>query len=298
MDNEKQNIVPKVSVIVPVYNVEKYLERCLNSVVHQTLRDIEIICVNDGSTDGSVDILRKFAKLDDRIIIINQVNQGLSAARNVGISIARGAFIGFVDSDDWVDLNFFECLYTAAQTHNADIACGNIVRDYKNGKKRNKLVISKEEVITLPKEKYLATGVPRKCYVWNKIYNREALQRSGVKFKKGIAFEDMGFTVRVLYFLQNLVMVPGVFYHYWVNPESITRQITDKARCDLIDAKSDFKKFSIDHNVKLDDKYYTENIVIYKLFGIPVMKVCQWKTMKKYYLFKSFLVFEKTVTVW
>lgn len=298
MDNQEQNINPKVSVIVPVYNVEKYLERCLQSVIKQTLRDIEIICVNDGSTDRSAEILQKFADSDRRIAVITQENQGLSVARNVGISAATGEFIGFVDSDDWVDLNFFESLYRAAITHNAEIACGSIIRDYESGKKRNKVVFSKEELVVQPKEKYLITGVPRHCYVWNKIYNRKALQQSGVQFQRGIAFEDISFTTRALYFLKNLVTVPGVFYHYWVNRESITRQITDKARCDLLNSKEDFKNFSITHNIKLDDRYYTEKVTIYRLFGLPVMKVSEWKTMKKYYLFKSFLVFEKTDTVW
>lgn len=98
----------KISIIVPVYNTEKFLEKCLNSLINQTLKDIEIICINDGSTDKSLQILEKFANKDKRIQIINQTNSGLSVARNIGIKKAKGEYIGFVDSDDWVDLNFFE----------------------------------------------------------------------------------------------------------------------------------------------------------------------------------------------
>lgn len=101
----------KISIIVPVYNTEKFLEKCLNSLINQTLKDIEIICINDGSTDKSLQILEKFANKDKRIQIINQTNSGLSVARNIGIKKAKGEYIGFVDSDDWVDLNFFEQLY-------------------------------------------------------------------------------------------------------------------------------------------------------------------------------------------
>ena len=114
----------EISVIVPVYNTEKFLRRCLDSLINQTFKDLEIICVNDGSADGSGDILKEYSG----IRVINQENRGLSGARNTGIQAARGRFIGFVDSDDWVDLDFFEKLYEAAVKNNADIACASIVR--------------------------------------------------------------------------------------------------------------------------------------------------------------------------
>ena len=98
---------PKVSIIVPVYNAEKYLERCLDSLVNQTLKDIEIICINDGSTDKSLKILNKYAGEYNNILIIEQENKGQSAARNVGIDTAGGEFIAFIDADDWVDLDYF-----------------------------------------------------------------------------------------------------------------------------------------------------------------------------------------------
>ena len=96
----------KVSVIIPVYNVEKYLCKCLDSVVNQTLRDIEIICVDDGSTDSSWEILKEYAQRDDRIKLIHKENGGLSSARNVAMQVAKGDYIGFIDSDDWIDLDF------------------------------------------------------------------------------------------------------------------------------------------------------------------------------------------------
>lgn len=105
----------KISVIVPVFNAEKYLKMCLNSLVSQTLKNIEIICIDDGSTDNSLAILDKFKSKDDRIKIIKQKNYGVSMARNNGISEAQGEYIGFVDADDWVDKDFFEKLYNAAQ---------------------------------------------------------------------------------------------------------------------------------------------------------------------------------------
>ena len=129
----------KISVIIPVYNVEKYLRRCLDSVINQTFRDLEIICVNDGSTADSLHIFEEYKKQDDRIILLNQENMGQGNARNIGLKIARGEYIGFVDADDWIDLNFFEKLYEAAKKYDADVACAEIKRPHANGKISNKL---------------------------------------------------------------------------------------------------------------------------------------------------------------
>lgn len=127
----------KVSIIVPVYNVEKYIRCCLDSLVNQTMSNIEIICINDGSTDNSLEILEEYAKKDDRIKIINQENKKQGAARNRGIEIAQGEFIGFVDSDDWVDLDYFEKLYTTALEYQSDVAVASVLKHKKNYQKYN-----------------------------------------------------------------------------------------------------------------------------------------------------------------
>ena len=127
--------MPKVSVIIPVYNVEKHLERCLDSVVNQTLKDIEIICVNDASTDNSINILKKYAQKDKRINIIDlPENLGAGNARNKALDIAKSEYIGFIDSDDFVDLDFYKKLYSKAKTENAQVAKGSI-NCIKNGNK-------------------------------------------------------------------------------------------------------------------------------------------------------------------
>ena len=127
----------KVSIIIPVYNVEEYLERCLNSVFKQTLKDIEIICVNDGSSDKSREILAKYEEISN-FKVIDQINSGLSVARNTGLLAAKGEYVGFLDSDDFIDSEFYEKLYTTAVDYNADIACGNIIRE--NNKKKSVLI--------------------------------------------------------------------------------------------------------------------------------------------------------------
>ena len=117
--------MPKVSIIIPVFNVENYLERCLKSVIAQTFKDIEIIIINDGSIDKSLEICKKFAESDKRIILINQKNSGVSAARNTGIDIATGKYLSFVDSDDFITPDMIEFLLTNLEEHDADISsCG------------------------------------------------------------------------------------------------------------------------------------------------------------------------------
>lgn len=118
-----------VSVVVPVYNVKEYLAQCLESIVNQTLENIEIILVNDGSTDGSDEICNKYAALDSRIRLINQQNAGLAAARQAGLNIAQGEYIGFVDSDDWLELSMYEEMYAKAKEYDVDIVFCNVYRD-------------------------------------------------------------------------------------------------------------------------------------------------------------------------
>ena len=125
----------KVSIIVPAYNVEGYIYDCLKSLVSQTMQNIEIIVINDGSTDNTEKIISEFEKTDSRIIVIRQENQGISVARNNGINIAKGEYLGFVDSDDYVDNDYFEKLYNIVTSQNADMAVTSILKHKKNYKR-------------------------------------------------------------------------------------------------------------------------------------------------------------------
>ncbi len=245
----------KVSVIVPIYNVEQYLARCLESIVNQTLKDIEIICINDGSQDGSGKIAQSYAEKDPRIILINQENKGLSVARNTGMDAARGKYISFIDSDDWVDPNFLERLYIAAEKYNADAACASILRPHDSGKNPYKIKFETEQILSSVAEKYRVLEIPRKCYVWNKIYKLEELKKQGLRFPEGVTFEDIYFTIRFLYHCKEIVTVPGTCYHYYVNRKSITRAATDKSQLDMLAAHADFIKFSREHHIKCDENH-------------------------------------------
>ena len=244
----------KVSVIIPVYNVEKYLRRCLDSVINQTLQELEIICVNDGSTDNSAKILEEYRRKDNRIIILNQENLGQGIARNLGMKIAKGKYIGFVDSDDWIDLNFFEKLYASAEKYKADAACAEILRPHKSGKISIKLRFEQEKVLTTCYEKYSVNNMPRQNYVWNKIYRKSELTRQKIFFKEGALFEDISFINHFIYFSEKIVVVPGVIYYYWANNKSVTREMRDKNQIDLIAARADLIKFSREHHIIFDEK--------------------------------------------
>ena len=241
--------------------------------------------------------MEEYKSKDERIIIINKVNSGLSSARNAGMKVAQGEYIGFVDSDDWVDLEFFEKLYKAAKKYDADAACAGIKRPHISGKLSFKLEFINEKVLSKTHDKYLYNKVPRQCYVWNKIYRRSELERQKLTFKEGVMFEDLYFTPRFLYFSHKLVTVPNIFYYYWVNDKSITRDMRDKNQIDLIAARADLIKFSRDYHIIFDEKYYIKRKITYKFLGIKILRIDEWETVKKYYLFGLIPFFEKKISL-
>ena len=192
---------PKISVIIPMWEVKDFLERCLDSVVNQTFKDLEIICVDDGSTDNSLEIAKRYADKDERIQLIHREHSaGPGAARNIGLDRARGKYIGFVDSDDWIDLDFYEKLYNAAEKHNADAACCGIKRPHKDGRTPIRFKIEKEELLSSTAEKYSKLQLPVKSYSCNKIFRRAELERQKLRFPEGVLFEDTEFVSKYIYF--------------------------------------------------------------------------------------------------
>ncbi|MDR0911886.1 MAG: glycosyltransferase [Methanobrevibacter sp.] len=212
LEKLKTDIKPKVSVIIPVYNREKYLKKCLDSVVNQTLKHIEIICVNDGSTDNSLKILEKYANEDSRIKILNQENQGQSVARNNGMLIAKGEYIGFVDSDDWIDLNFYEILFTEAKDKNADIVRTTYKESFTNNEKDpelNQLLKKKKNnnEFLNPNDHSIA--------IWNAIYRKEFIETNNIYFLKELrTLEDFSFTIMATFYSNIYVPAIGTYYHW------------------------------------------------------------------------------------
>ena len=217
--------LPKITLIVPVYNVEKWLPQCMDSLVGQTLKDIEILCINDGSTDHSLDILESYAAKDQRIRIISQQNAGQGAARNRGIREAKGAYVGFVDSDDWLDVHFCEKMYEAALKNDAELViCQIHLYNDKTGQS-----FEKSEWADIPlferfqgkvfsfedtKEFYFnqITAVP-----WNKIYKTEFLRQNNLYFPEGIKYEDYPYFFKMYICVKRAVLCPHKLYFYRVN---------------------------------------------------------------------------------
>lgn len=196
----------KVSVIVPCYNVEDWVERCLNSLVNQTLKDIEIICIDDKSTDDTLKIVKQFAKSDSRIKIIpHEQNMGVSAARNDGLKIAKGEYIGFVDPDDYVATDFYEKLYDKATETGANVISGTaVIIDVSTGS------IATLRVKKNDKRIFLFSAF------WACIYKKSFLQEFKLSFLNNLSFgEDSVFLANVCLNTQNIVFVEDAFYNYF-----------------------------------------------------------------------------------
>lgn len=219
----------KISVIVPVYNVERYLRKCLDSLIKQTLDDMEIICVNDGSTDKSLDIINEFAQKDKRIVVVNKKNAGLGAAYNSGIEIAKGEYIGFVEPDDYTSPNMYEELYNCTKTK-PDIVRSDWFLD-KGGKisKENKLGYF-EEGIYKNKDLPLFDG---NIGHWASIFNNyNFIKKYNIRYtpSPGAAFQDIGFMLKAYVLAKDIYVRPYQYYYYRIHP---AQSITDSAHKSL-----------------------------------------------------------------
>lgn len=275
--------MPKISIIIPIYNVESYLKECLDSILNQTLRDIEVICVNDGSTDSSLSILEKYKNMDDRIIIVDQENQGISIARNNGLACARGKYIEFIDSDDYLfSNNYLESLYNACEKYDADIAVAGIVR---GNEKLQSVILKIESEISSSDyaEKLRICDVPNSCYVNNKLVKRTALISSGLSFPPRTVYEDVHYTYRLLYYMDKLVGVPDVIYFYRKRPKSLITKKNKKYEQDFLVGQENMYKFFEEHGVDVSD--YAIKTKRYKLFGLTIFKTISKNRMRKNILF-------------
>lgn len=266
----------KISIIIPVYNSAKYLRKCLNSIINQTFDNIEIICINDGSTDNSLSIINEYAKIDSRIKVYTIENKGVSAARNYGILVATGEYIGFVDSDDWIDKDFYEKLYDAIKSEHADIAVGEIKRVNKFWQNYH-LKINGKHVTENINEKVKLCNMPDKCYVWNKLYKSEMLKNSDIRFEEGIIYEDILFTLQILNYSKKLVTVPGTLYYYLRHTNSLVTLKDNKSLNNSEYARNKAKQFCKDNNINLN---FTEVTYRFKVFNLTIYKT-KIKGLKK-----------------
>ena len=231
------NEMKLVTIIVPIYNVEKYLEKCVESILSQTYKNIEIILVNDGSTDGSLDICKRYADLDKRIRIIDKRNGGLSDARNAGLDAAHGEFVGFVDSDDWIAEEMYQRLVTACEMYHADMsACkmkrvnAETIQDEEHDS--SCICLSQKEAIQaqVTQDKNIDMNVSVCC----KLFRRDLIGDG--RFQKGVHYEDILFSINILQEVNKCAYDPTALYYYRQNrDDSITNSwLTERVFTDWI----------------------------------------------------------------
>lgn len=221
----------KFSIIIPVYNVEEYLRACLDSVLAQTFSDWEAVCVNDGSTDGSLSVLEEYEKKDHRLRIISQPNGGLSAARNTGLAAAQGDYVVFVDSDDWVEPTMLARL--AEESNGEDMICFACRRTDNNT--YDTLQPEQDRGWSYYNHHALEhREVPFVC-VWQRCYRRQFLMDNNLSFREGILHEDNEFTPRACLKAKLVKVIPDVLYNYRVRPGSIMTTRGLRSRESLIE---------------------------------------------------------------
>lgn len=206
---------PKVSLIIPVFNAEKYLAQCLDSAIRQTLRELEIICIDDGSTDSSAGILERYAARDPRIKVIHQENggPGPSSARNRGLDAARGEFIAFMDADDWCEPEMCETAYTQAVQHDAEIAQFNFYEEENGTTRLWKKSLDETRLFTEPHDRFVSAEILA-LTVWSRIFRRTFLAEQGIRFPEGCTWEDSYFSLLAALSAQRIVHSDAVLYHY------------------------------------------------------------------------------------
>lgn len=282
-----------ISIIIPVYNVEPFLWECLNSVVKQTYSDYEVICVNDGSTDGSLNILEEYQREYFQINILSQSNKGLSGARNAGIRAAKGDYLFFLDSDDWIEPIALETL--ARKQSGEDLVCFNGRRVFEDGKTEDPDAGISERQLSGWEYYSKYALLPRKfhfiCTVL-RLYRREYLLRSNLFFKEGIYHEDNLFTPIACYYAEKVKVIPDCLYVYRIREGSIMQTASFQRIVDIITVANKLSDFFIPINDIDKSQLYKEIAGEYfgaympeikKLYGNKdneIKKLIRWKNFK------------------
>ena len=243
MPKQKQ---PKISILVPCYNVEKYLPQCLDSIVGQTLRDIEIIVINDGSKDSTLDIIKSYAARDDRIKIIDKENEGYGKSMNRGLDAATGEYVGIVESDDWIDADMFESLVKIADENNVDVVKSNFYRYTTTDGEKNDLCESlpsyHTDMVINPREKTdVFFSSPA---IWSAIYKRDFLVKNNIRFLEsaGASFQDTGFNFKVFACTTRAYLTTRAWLHYRCDNENSSVKSTGKVFC-VCDEYDEIERF-------------------------------------------------------
>lgn len=258
---------PKISVIVPIYRVENYLPQCLDSLLHQTFSDFEVLMVNDGSPDGSAGIAAEYAERDPRFRLINKENGGVATARNTGLNAARGEYIAFVDGDDSVKPEYLSALYTAAQESAADVVCCNFQLYNPKLRVGHPHFLTKRPGIYSAKVmlKCLLHDVTVQSYLWNKLWKRSLFEKNGIRFPL-IRFEDMATVLQLFFFSDKVRIIPDVLYNYTQRGSSIVHTFRPEVENDFLCSFLLLRMFLESQNVYRQYRWHFRLYAVKSLF--------------------------------
>lgn len=266
-----------VSVIIPVYKTEKYLSECLDSVVNQTLRDIEIICLNDASPDNSFEIIKSYADKDSRIIVVNfEQNKGVSCARNTAIDLAKGKYIAFIDSDDWVDKNYLKSMFDVIEETNSEIVINRKVYRFKND---NLKPYNYDKMSDIKDDSYIGieSDIQNVFYVpWSKLFKTDFIKKYNIKFPENYVYEDTFFHYTAFINAKKVYMFTGDAYYYRDREDSITSNINN-------DSDKIIKMFEFVYDYYAEHGFLKRNVKIYSTY--PSFNISDEKT---YSAFKEY----------
>ena len=258
--------MPKISILVPIYNVEKYLAECLESIVKQTLTDIEIICINDGSTDNSLKIIQNFANKDSRIKVVDKANSGYGASMNLGLSMATGEYIGIVESDDFVKTEMFFDLYQIAQENDADIVKSDFYEfnskknSYRKSGKISRFIANR--VISAKAEPKILKIMPS---IWSAIYKREFLNENNICFLEtpNASYQDTSFSFKALSLAKRILFTTNAYLYYRTDNENSSVKSSKKVFA-ICDEYAEITRF-LNENPKI--KEYANDIKLIKEYS-------------------------------
>lgn len=282
---------PAVSVIVPIYNVDKYLNRCIDSIINQIFSDIEIILVNDGSLDRSPQICDNYARTDSRVKVIHNQNGGPSIARNTGIEIARGKYLAFVDSDDYIDPSYLAVLYYAAERNNCDISYCNYAI-YKQEKGTHRTILARKPLPGISSGEKIAKLTVRdfrsRSYLWNKLFRRELFfNDKNIRFPV-MYFEDIATTARLISLANKVVVIDKCLYYYTKRKGSIVSYPDLNKMNDYILSLGVLRNFFDKHGMYKKYRLSVGWLGFLMFFGMPanIAKAYLFRTKSKHMLKK------------
>lgn len=265
----KNTKMPIVSVLIPIYNVEKFLDQCLNSLLKQDIKSAEFICLNDGSTDNSLAIIKKYQKLDSRFKLLDKPNSGYGDTMNQGIKIAKGKYIGIVESDDWAEPNMFSDLVKLAEDNKADAVKSNFYfySGLNGGSSKKHNIVSRDELGFVLEPKYTPHIFKAMSTIWSGLYKKDFLVKNKIDFlpTPGASYQDTGFNFKVWAMAKRAVYTDKAYLHYRIDNEASSVKSRSKVFC-VCDEFESIRKYLVDHKLmKTLSAVYTERkIDIYR----------------------------------